>query len=263
MKEVVTVLSPTSSPLPIIASIPHSSAFVPEEVSSRFVTQYREAQPNVDWHLDKLYDFLPALGVTVLKANFSRYVADVNRSSREPLYGSYKTSVVYESSTRGDPLYIQPLTRQEVQSRIETFYLPYHKTLADLLEQIRRTFGKVYLLDLHSFMGPIADDVCLGNDNGRADAQTLMPLLEESFLTCGFGVVRNKVFTGGHVVKHYAQMPQTEVLMVERYTTYLQRDELDKPVPPRGEVRELEEAKVRFRGVFEHALTSLRKNNRS
>ena len=75
----LTVLEPTSSPLPIVASIPHSSAFVPGEVRNRFVPQYRTAQPNVDWHLDKLYSFLPALGVTVLKANFSRYLADVNR----------------------------------------------------------------------------------------------------------------------------------------------------------------------------------------
>ncbi len=259
MKTSVTVLEPTASPLPVITSIPHSSAFVPEEVRERFVSKYREAQPNVDWHLDKLYDFLPALGVTVIKANFSRYVADVNRPLREPLYGPYKTSVVYESSTWDEPLYAQPLTAEEAQSRTETFYLPYHKALANLLERTRRTFGKVYLLDLHSFMGPIMDDVCLSDDNGRVNAEVMMPLLERCFLGRGFGVVRNKVFTGGHIVKHYAQMPQTEALMVEvRYTTYLQRDELDREEPPRDEVRELEAAKVRFREVFEKFFLDLR-----
>ena len=100
-------------------------------------------------------------------------------------------------------------------------------------------------------MGPITDDVCLGDDNGRVNAETLMSKLEQSFLKHGFGVVRNKVFTGGHIVKHYGRMPQTEALMVEvRYTTYLQRNELDKVTPPREEVLELAEAKVRFREVF-------------
>ena len=56
-------------------------------------------------------------------------------------------------------------------------------------------------------------------------------------------------------------MPQTEALMVEvRYTTYLRHAELDKPVPPRAEVRELREAKVRFREVFEEFLTHFPSN---
>ncbi len=258
MTEVTTVLEPTTPPLPVVASIPHSSAFVPEEVRACFVPRYRTAQPNVDWYLDKLYDFLPSLGVTVIKADFSRYVADVNRPLREPLYGSYKTSVVYESSTWGEPLYTQPLDAEEVQRRIETFYLPYHAKLAELLERSRRTFGKVYLLDLHSFMGPIADDICLGDDNGRVNAETLMPKLERSFRGHGFGVVGNKVFTGGYIVKHYGRLPQTEAVMVEvRYTAYLRHEELDKDVPPRAQVRELEEAKGRLREVFKEFLPQL------
>lgn len=35
--------------------------------------------PDTDWRVDELYDFAGNLGATVLKANYSRYVADLNR----------------------------------------------------------------------------------------------------------------------------------------------------------------------------------------
>jgi N-formylglutamate amidohydrolase len=35
--------------------------------------------PDTDWHLEQLYDFLDALGASVLVATHSRYVVDLNR----------------------------------------------------------------------------------------------------------------------------------------------------------------------------------------
>jgi N-formylglutamate amidohydrolase len=63
---------PKAEPRPIVASIPHSGLAIPDEVAQLLNPCSESYIPNQDWHLDKLYDFLPSLGIVVLQAVFSR-----------------------------------------------------------------------------------------------------------------------------------------------------------------------------------------------
>jgi len=236
---------------PIVASIPHSGLAMPDEVAQLLNQCYDSYIPNQDWHLDRLYDFLPNLGVTVLQAVFSRYVVDLNRSVKEPLFGSFWQSVIPEKTAFDAPLYKNPPSQTQIECQIRQFYDPYHQQLEQLLNHLIEQFGRVYLLDLHSFMGPISDEVCLGNINGRSCSEFLISTVESAFSSNGYQAVRNKVFSGGYITQHYGQMPHVEALQIEiRYSTYLKSTQLDQNHVPDWNVAEFYQAKLDFERIF-------------
>ncbi|MBE9177786.1 N-formylglutamate amidohydrolase [Oculatella sp. LEGE 06141] len=241
---------PTTQPIPIIASLPHSGLLVPQDIADQLEPSYQHYLPNQDWHLDKLYDFLPGLGITVLQAIYSRYVVDLNRSPNEPLFGNFWQSIIAEKTAFNVPLYQTLPSQQEIQQRVEHYYHPYHDRLQSLLNQFMEQFGRVYLLDLHSFFGLIEDEICLGNGNGKSCGDRFISSAEAAFCSKGYQVVRNKVFSGGYITQHYGQLPQVEALQVEvRYPVYLNANQLDRAAVPDWKVPEFDRAKHLFEAV--------------
>ncbi len=249
--DLFTLLAPTGKPLPIVANLPHSGLQLPEEVAEQLIPEQLRRLPNSDWHLQQLYSFLPDLGITVLQANYSRYVVDLNRALKPPFFGSFWSAVVPEQTAFKQPIYVQKPDQRQVRSRIDQFYTPYHHQLTALLNEKVAQFGKVYLLDLHSFMGLITDDVCLGNANGESCSADLIDQAADSFAQQAYQVVKNKVFTGGFITRHYGQQPNVEALQIEiRYPTYLPDDQLEVDEIPQWQGPKFERAQTQLREVF-------------
>lgn len=257
--DLFTILPPQGQPLPIVANLPHSGLQVPEHIAAQFTPEHRQSLPNSDWHLQELYRFLPSLGVTVMQANYSRYVVDLNRALKPPLFGSFWSAVVPEKTAFKKPIYTRNPSQEEVRSRIDEYYTPYHQRLTALLnETIEQVNQTVYLLDLHSFMGLITDDICLGNANGTTCSQTLIENAETAFAQQGYQVVKNKVFTGGYITRHYGQQPPIEALQIEiRYPTYLSNDQLDIETIPTWQGPQFERAVDLFKQIFESICTTI------
>ena len=146
---------------PIVVSIPHSGLAVPEGYPALYKL------PNHDWYIDQLYDFLPKTGITTIKANYSRYLIDLNRSLDEPLFGSFYTSAIAETDSYGEVIYDTKLSDSEIRKRIDPFYITYHLKLRALLDEKVARFGYAYLIDLHAFAGGVDEDICLGNRDGE------------------------------------------------------------------------------------------------
>ncbi|MBE9059673.1 N-formylglutamate amidohydrolase [cf. Phormidesmis sp. LEGE 11477] len=261
-----TVLSPKASSeglsrdrsVPIVANLPHSGLQVPEAIAHTFTPHQLQTLPNSDWHLQPLYDFLPSLGVTLMQANYSRYVVDLNRAVKPPLFGSFWSAVVPERTAFKQDIYLTKPNATEVRSRIEQYYEPYHRQLAELLNNAIALHGKVYLLDLHSFMGLISDDVCLGNAKGKTCGEKTLEIVNNSFLQQGYQVVKNKVFTGGHITRHYGQHPNVEALQIEiRYPVYLPDDRLEAETIPDWQSPKFDAAKRRLEAVFAKIVNQL------
>ncbi|MGB5915251.1 MAG: N-formylglutamate amidohydrolase [Phormidesmis sp.] len=249
--ELFSIHQPIGLSLPIVANLPHSGLHVPAQIASTFTQQQQQTLPNSDWHLQPLYAFLPELGITVMQANYSRYVVDLNRAPKPPLFGSFWSAVVPEQTAFKQPIYISKPTEIEVRSRVEKYYTPYHQQLTELLNNTIAQHGKAYLLDLHSFMGLITDDICLGNANGTTCGDNLLEIVASSLSTQQYQVVKNKVFTGGYITRHYGQQPNVEALQIElHYPTYLPDDQLEGLAIPTWQGPKFEKAQERLEAAF-------------
>ena len=219
---------------PYIFSFPHSGQMLTRDMEFQLTPEAFKFLPNVDWHLKELYGFLEKYKVSTISTPHSRYVVDVNRSHDAEKFGNYRRSLVYSSNTWDEDIYAIPLTNEEVERRITRYYKPYHEELEALITKKVQQFGKVYLVDLHSFMGPITEDVCLGNRNNATSSKEFIDKCYNAFESEGFNTVKNKVFIGGYITKRYAIKDVVETLQIElRYSNYIEAHELDVRKAPR------------------------------
>jgi N-formylglutamate deformylase len=112
-----------------------------------------------DWLTRELNEFLPSLGVTTIVTAFSRYVADPNRDPAGDQHGSFWSSVVPAQTPDGERVYRRPLSAADVSHRIRLAHQPFHHALDAAIARHLNRFGRVLLLDLHSFGLPLPADV--------------------------------------------------------------------------------------------------------
>jgi N-formylglutamate deformylase len=73
------VIQPLGAELPVIVEIPHASIHVDAQSMGTMCVPARCIGQDADLLVDELYSEAPALGATVLVAEISRYVCDLNR----------------------------------------------------------------------------------------------------------------------------------------------------------------------------------------
>ena len=73
----------------LLVSIPHDGCKLAPGQAERMTAAGKELR-DTDWHVRELYSFVDDLGASVIAANYSRYVVDLNRPpSDASLYGVY------------------------------------------------------------------------------------------------------------------------------------------------------------------------------
>ena len=125
---------------PLLVSMPHVGTRIPAELQGRYVPRALETE-DTDWHLERLYGFLPALGASVLQPHYSRYVIDLNRPPDDaPMYpGASNTELCPTRFFTGDALYrsgCEPAAEDRAARR-QRYWLPYHQALAGELARIQ------------------------------------------------------------------------------------------------------------------------------
>lgn len=81
------LIEPKGKKVPIVLSVPHSGVEFPEELKSQYRPEMSAQPDDTDWFVHDLYNFAPALGITVIHARFSRWVIYLNSDAeRKPLY---------------------------------------------------------------------------------------------------------------------------------------------------------------------------------
>jgi N-formylglutamate amidohydrolase len=98
------VRAPRAAALPLVVSIPHTGTRLPAEIAGELASDEMRRLPMTDWHLDRLYDFLPELGATTLCAMYTRFIVDLNRSPvPQALYpGRFDTGLVPQQNFQGE-----------------------------------------------------------------------------------------------------------------------------------------------------------------
>jgi len=202
---------------PLLISIPHMGTHLPAEIAGR-LTPAADLLADTDWHLEQLYAFAEELGATVLQANYSRYVIDLNRPpGDESLYpGQATTSLCPTETFPGASIYQdgQAPDPQEIAARLETYWRPYHAQLQAELARLRDLHGAVLLWDAHSiashlprlFEGKLPD-FNLGTNEGRSCAEAVQAAISGAAESaCGpYSWVLNGRFKGGYITRQYGQ----------------------------------------------------------
>ncbi len=211
--------------VPMLVSMPHSGVHIPVALRDRYLPQALLVE-DTDWHLSRLYDFLDALGVSVLTPHTSRYVIDLNRPPDDtPMYpGAANTELCPTRFFNGTPLYQvgdEP-TAEERAERRDIYWQPYHRALADELARLKATHGYALLWDAHSIRSEIPwlfegrlPDLCIGTAGGAsADASITRAVSEACIASPEFTSVVNGRFKGGYITRTYGS-PQHHVHAIQ------------------------------------------------
>ena len=236
---------------PLIVSMPHAGTFVPHSVG-RTLNDCAVRRPDTDWHLPKLYDFAAELGATIVTANFSRYVIDVNRpADGANLYPGRDTPKLCPTDTFDR----QPLYRggepdePAIARRLDGLWRPYHARLAREIERVRAQHGVAILWDAHSIVSvlPRLFEGRLADFNlGSADGKSCDPGLAQALLVAlrrhsGYSAVLDGRFKGGHITRTYGnpaggihaiQLEMAWSLYMDETSPYTYREERARDIIP-------------------------------
>ena len=209
--------------VPIVLSVPHAGTKFPSKLNSHFKKRMRRHLDDTDWYVHRLYEFAPALGITLIKANLSRWVIDLNRKpDSEALYndGRLITSNTPTTDFYGNKLYkskkLEP-NEKEIKRRLEAYYWPYYKQIKTLLEERKKQFGKVLLWDAHSIRHRVSTiqadpfpDMILGNNDEKTAQAELIASALKNLKSGEFEVNHNHPFKGGHITRYFGD-PENNV----------------------------------------------------
>ncbi len=198
---------------PLMISVPHDGRKLPGDIETA-MTPVGRRLPDTDWHVARLYDFARELGASLLVAEYSRYVVDLNRPpDDESLYpGQLKTGICPVETFAGEALYrnAAAVTDEERERRVETFWRPYHDKLRTCLDELRQRHGCALLWDAHSIPSRVPrlfdgelPALNIGTDDRRSCPLDVEQAIADVARESSYSTVVNARFRGGYITRHY------------------------------------------------------------
>lgn len=217
------IISASGKRVPILLSIPHCGVEFPAELTLDYNPELSQAPDDTDWFVHRLYDFAPAMGITIIHAVYSRWVIDLNRDPQsKPLYsdGRIITPLCPTTDFFGNPIYKderKEVTLEEVNRRTAEYYVPYHTKLKELLADLKKEFGKVLLWECHSirqFVPTIYKDkfpdLILGDADGTSASSEISETALASLKSGKYQVNHNHPFKGGYITRQFCNPKNNE-----------------------------------------------------
>lgn len=257
-----TIFEPLTERVPILLSVPHCGIAFPEELQSDFKENLMAAPDDTDWFVHQLYDFAPAMGITMIHAEYSRWVVDLNRDPQsKPLYtdGRIITGLCPTTTFFGEALYADErseVDQQEVNRRLALYYNPYHEKLNELVMDLKAQFGQVLLWDCHSIRQHVPTihkekfpDLILGDADGTSASPGLIETAIKNLESAGYSFQHNYPFKGGYITRQYGKPSENQhALQLEMSKINYMDDEEREYNTVRAE---------RMRSVLRHTLGEL------
>lgn len=213
--------------VPYLFNSPHSGRHYAEDFVKSTRLDFHTLRRSEDVFVDELFLACLNEGAPMLRAHFPRAFVDLNREPYELDPAMFDGKLPAHANTRsmrvagglgtiarivsdGTEIYRQRLPVSAAMDRIDRYYKPYHRALAERLEQTRAQFGCVVLVDCHSM--PSAQmvqedrpraDIVLGDRYGTSCAPELTDHIQKTLRAMGYTVARNKPYAGGFITEQY------------------------------------------------------------
>ncbi len=205
----------TRGSAPLVVAMPHTGTEIPAALEARLRSLWH-ARKDTDWWVERLYDFAPGHGATVIRTRISRTVIDPNRDpSGASLYPGQATTELCPTTTfDGEPLYGPGAAPDgaEIAARRASWFEPYHRALSAELARLRARHARVVLYDCHSIRSQIPrlfagvlPNLNLGTHSGASCAPQLTAAIEAVCDATEFTRVTNGRFRGGYTTRHYGR----------------------------------------------------------
>lgn len=259
---------PKQNQVPILISVPHCGINFPDELKDQYKSNLASSPDDTDWFVDKLYDFAPSMGITMISAVYSRWVIDLNRDPKsKPLYsdGRIITGLCPTTNFLGEPLYKDErlvVEQKEINRRLDQYYLPYHTKIQELLYELKAKFGKVLLWDCHSIRQYVPaihnqkfPDLILGDVDGTSAGASLTETVLKKIRTTNFSLQHNNPFKGGTITRHFGKPLESQHALQLEMTKVNYMDDAEKKYDDKRahQMRDL------LKSVFENLITQLKK----
>jgi N-formylglutamate deformylase len=262
------IIEPKRKKVPVILSVPHSGTVFPEEIKLHYRPDLAAQPDDTDWFVHDLYNFAPALGITVIHAKYSRWVIDLNRDPEsKALYndGRIITGLVPSTDFFDNEIYLDKSfipTQEETERRLKRYYRPYHRKIESLLKDRVSQFGQALLWDAHSirrFVPTIRKDpfpdLILGDNDEQSSGEEIINITLNGLKASKYQMNHNTPFKGGHITRYFGR-PQTGIHALQLEMSkihYMNDDELTFNPGKAEEVRKV------LRPVFEQLIAHLMK----
>ena len=215
---------------PIVLGLPHTGTYLPDDIAHCLNENGRKLA-DTDWYIDQLYEgVIPNL--TTVKANFQRYVIDVNHdptgASLHP--GQNTTTLVPLSDFDGNNIWEAPPTDADTLQRRETFHTLYHAALQTELKLVRDLHGVAILYDCHSIRSVISflfddtlPDFNIGTNMGATCSAKIEAATTEICKASDYTTTINGRFKGGWTTPNYGKPHNNihAIQMEHAQSTYL------------------------------------------
>lgn len=235
-------MEPTHSHLPLICDSPHSGTAYPEDFD--YAVPLMALRQCEDTLIEELWAHAPAVGATLIHANFPRSYIDPNRAETDidvaMLLGTWPQAVnpsdrcvrlgnglVFSKTPKLEDIYQRKLSVAEVENRIHHYWRPYRQVLSKALDDATREFGRRWHLNLHSMPSNayerlgmstslVLADIVLGNMHGRSCSPEFTDFVANAFRSKGYSVAINDPYAGQNLlVVHGDASGKKESLQIE------------------------------------------------
>ena len=210
MTDIVTVSRGGS---PLILSMPHPGTGLPQQIRAALTDRGRLVE-DTDWHMRELYAFAERLNPTIVEAQLSRYVIDLNRDpSGASLYpGQATTELVPLTTFDGEPIWTTLPNEAEIARRRAAYFEPYHAALAAEIARVKAVHGYALLWDCHSIKSVIPrlfpgtlPTLNLGTNSGASCAPAVERAAVAAMADSPLAQIANGRFKGGWITRHYGR----------------------------------------------------------
>jgi N-formylglutamate amidohydrolase len=224
------ILAPAEWTAPAVFNSPHSGRQFPPQFLRQSRLPLNVLRKSEDCFVDELFGSCVTHGAPLLRAMIPRSYIDLNREPYEldpRMFSGELPGYVNTGSPRvagglgtiprivseGEDIYRGRIDFTEARHRIDQVYVPYHRTLSALVNEVMAKAGQVLLVDCHSMpasatahvVPPHAGgvDIVLGDRFGASCAEELSAFLEERLEAHGLRVLRNKPYAGGFITQNH------------------------------------------------------------